>query len=330
MSSILDALNKLEQEKAAKQSQPGEYTPTLSPEEAALALIGESSTPKDARRKSLWLAVVLALFGGFVLAMLPLGYIVLTQRGGEKPLEVASVALGEEQRYQVPVSIPAEEPAPPAQEIERAPVVTPPPAPEPEKVRPAVVPPQKKETPVETVPESIPLPDRFPMEDTVPEPPVEISELPPVSPVESAVVTSVPVVPASTPEPVVPQPAEPVVPPADPIVIAQTPEEIPSSAGSALPGAPSARTRSGAVNVENLPRLSSQERSRLGLDGIRLNVLRPADKDQPDALAIINLKKVYVGETIPGTRARLIGVVSSGIGIEIESDGTTKQFRLPR
>lgn len=84
------------------------------------------------------------------------------------------------------------------------------------------------------------------------------------------------------------------------------------------------------MDFDSLPRLSSQERAGLGLDGLRLNVLRPAGKDQPDALAIINLKKVYVGESIPGTRARLIAVEPAGIAIEIESEGMNKRFRIPR
>ena len=54
------------------------------------------------------------------------------------------------------------------------------------------------------------------------------------------------------------------------------------------------------MNIDALPRLSSQDRENLGLNNLQLNVLRPADKNQPDALAIINLKKVYVGEMIPG------------------------------
>ena len=82
--------------------------------------------------------------------------------------------------------------------------------------------------------------------------------------------------------------------------------------------------------MKNLPRLSMHEREMLGLDNIRLNVLRPADKQQPDALAIINLKKVYVGEVIPGTPARLIAVESNAIGVEVQSGGATKQYQIPR
>jgi len=95
---------------------------------------------------------------------------------------------------------------------------------------------------------------------------------------------------------------------------------------SSLP--PQPRQTSQAISVENLPRLSANEKAKLGLEDIRLNVLREASKDQPEAMAIINLKKVYVGELIPGTRVRLIAVEASGIGIEVE--GTRERYRVPR
>lgn len=82
------------------------------------------------------------------------------------------------------------------------------------------------------------------------------------------------------------------------------------------------------MEVDALPRLSAHDRARLGLDNLRLNVLREADSDQPEGMAIINLKKVYVGETIPGTRARLIGVQATGIAIEMED--SRERFRIPR
>ena len=73
-------------------------------------------------------------------------------------------------------------------------------------------------------------------------------------------------------------------------------------------------------------RLGERERSRHGLTELRLNVLRVATPTQPEPSAIINLKKVYVGEVIPDTRARLIGVQSRSIAIEIE--GTGERYRV--
>ncbi len=108
---------------------------------------------------------------------------------------------------------------------------------------------------------------------------------------------------------------------------------VPSLPAKELPSlsAPSVvRSEAGTVDLGSLPRLSTQEREDYGLDNLRLNVLRPADKNQLDALAIINLKKVYVGEMIPGTPARLIAVDGGSIGVEITSGGAQKRFRIPR
>jgi hypothetical protein len=68
--------------------------------------------------------------------------------------------------------------------------------------------------------------------------------------------------------------------------------------------------------------LSGSDQARYGLQDLRLNVLREPTPSRPQALAIINLNKVYVGENIPGTDARLIGVARHGIAIEIRSNGT--------
>jgi len=154
-------------------------------------------------------------------------------------------------------------------------------------------------------------------------------------------------VPAA-PEPQAPPPApktpepEPVraaaAPPAPPEPQA-APESIPLP--TVFPAAPAAvpapvletvqppKTRGGALSeaeMNALPRLGERERSRHGLTELRLNVLRVATPTQPEPSAIINLKKVYVGELIPDTRARLIGVQSRSIAIEIE--GTGERYRV--
>jgi hypothetical protein len=79
-------------------------------------------------------------------------------------------------------------------------------------------------------------------------------------------------------------------------------------------------------DINTLPRLGQAERERLGLGDLRLNVLREASASQPEGLAIINLKKVFVGEMIPGTNARLLAVKTRMIAIEIE--GTGERFKV--
>jgi hypothetical protein len=67
--------------------------------------------------------------------------------------------------------------------------------------------------------------------------------------------------------------------------------------------------------------LRGSDRVRYGLENLRINMIREPTPTRPEGHAIINLNKVFVGETIPGTPARLIGVVRRGIAIEIETTG---------
>lgn len=75
------------------------------------------------------------------------------------------------------------------------------------------------------------------------------------------------------------------------------------------------------MDISTLPILPRSDYGRYGLDGLSLNMLREPSKDRPNGLAIINLNKVYPGESIQGSKAKLIGVSRIGIGIEIETTG---------
>jgi len=82
------------------------------------------------------------------------------------------------------------------------------------------------------------------------------------------------------------------------------------------------------VDMTRLPVLRTSDRARLGLDDMKLNVLREAGPKNPHGLAIINLTKVYVGEMIPGTSVRLLDVKTHGIAIEVV--GTGERYYVPR
>ncbi len=82
------------------------------------------------------------------------------------------------------------------------------------------------------------------------------------------------------------------------------------------------------VDMTRLPVLRTSDRSRLGLEDMKLNVLREAGPNNPHGLAIINLTKVYVGEMIPGTSVRLLDVKTHGIAIEVV--GTGERYYVPR
>ena len=78
----------------------------------------------------------------------------------------------------------------------------------------------------------------------------------------------------------------------------------------------------------SLPALRASDKAKYGLDGIHVNMVRPASKARPYASAIINLEPVQVGEKIPGSEAILIGVESRAIGIEIEGTGERYHIRF--
>lgn len=365
MSSILDALNKLEQEKAARQTEISPDDAPASPEEAAAELISESSYRSSAPRTTLaWAPVMAAAILG--VAITSAAVIIAISLAATSTQTVAALPAVEAETplvhtYSVPLvldtgaateeastsasemdnaslaSVPSPVPAPatlPEPALRPAQTKPAPPAPEPVKIVEPVsapvqtLPPPAKSTPEPRIPAQAPVtvPAAEPVIAAVPKP-VE-----PSRPVSEFVETQQEALPdvATLMRQVEPAPAAPVEKrPA--LVLAQAPPR--PAANTAPPIAvppPAARTASGPVDLSNLPRLSVHDREYLGLDNIRLNVLRPADKDQPDALAIINLKKVYVGEMIPGTRARLIAVDSGAIGIEVEGDGDQKRFRIPR
>lgn len=82
-----------------------------------------------------------------------------------------------------------------------------------------------------------------------------------------------------------------------------------------------------AQNLASLPILTETVKARYSLTRMKLNMTRPANAHRPQASAIINAKPVFEGERIPGSEARLIGVLQNGIAIEIIPTG--EQFYSP-
>jgi hypothetical protein len=73
----------------------------------------------------------------------------------------------------------------------------------------------------------------------------------------------------------------------------------------------------GEVDLRTLPMLSESERIRLGLPPLKINIVGLPTKRQPRPSALINFEKVYLGEYIKNTNARLIAVELHGVGIEV-------------
>lgn len=80
------------------------------------------------------------------------------------------------------------------------------------------------------------------------------------------------------------------------------------------------------VALNRLPILTPSEETRLGLPTITINTVAAPNERQPRPAALINYTLVYLGETIPGTNARLFAVDVLGIGLEVNG---TKYF-LPK
>jgi hypothetical protein len=89
----------------------------------------------------------------------------------------------------------------------------------------------------------------------------------------------------------------------------------PSNASTNDPPAP-ASTAAG-IDIEKLPILSESVRVRLGLPPLKINIVGIPNSRNPRASALINMQKVYVGENIPGTSARLIDVNLRGVGVDV-------------
>lgn len=81
-------------------------------------------------------------------------------------------------------------------------------------------------------------------------------------------------------------------------------------------------------DIRTLPMLSRNDRSHYNLENLSLNMLNEANAQRPTGNAIINLEKVFVGETLPGTNAKLVDVRSHGIAVEILS--SHQRFYIPR
>ncbi len=340
MSSILDALKKLEAEKAARQTVEQEEDLQFHPETAAGELTGapEPHSPVTALHLSPMamiiggaifavLLIAISVTASIVVARISVSYTVVS---GNNPAALTPVASATPAEAAPPAreSVPAAPPSSPEPTPAAATPDTPAPAaPQPPPTDAAPAPEAPAPTP--TMPPAITPPIHETTEDGEGEKiPIAQSAEPPSEPpnTESVDLAAPPVQTA----PAIPStaPASPpaYIPPVIPSAVPPTPPPVtPKPAPDVKPAV--VRRTPGPVDLESLPILRSSERVRYGLENLRLNVLREAGPNRPSGLAIINLNKVYIGEMIPGTRARLIEVKSHGIGIEIADTG--EQFYVP-
>ena len=285
MSSILEALKKLEAEKHAH-AVPVEAPPACDVDYTSGTLLGAIALPRAERHRLAPITLVLA--GGFF-AVLLIGVSVLLALvllGGRLPATSNASAA-------VPVAQPTLQPetTPPEAALTGAPIA---------------------ELPPTEVPEATALAPSTPMVTT----PVEVAVvLPEPEPVRPAPKAQPPAqAPRRTEVAALAPAAEVRYEPYTPL-----PEERASDNARSLPLP---------ADIRKLPLPTRNEREQYRIDNIALNMLNEANEYRPTGNAIINLEKVFVGETLPGSNAKLIDVQSHGIAIEIMS--TRQRYYIPR
>ncbi|NUM55500.1 MAG: hypothetical protein HUU46_17770 [Candidatus Hydrogenedentes bacterium] len=253
MSSILDALRKLEQEKAVRE-QAAPTTPlqelTLEPE---LELGRERAGASSIVRMGFLVVVGVAVLGGIGAGLFAGASIFLRreapvgQVAAKAPVEAAAVTTTVK-----PVDV-----APVADDAE-----------------------PEKQVPVKVASAAVPKP----------------------TPTKKADVAPKPAAPAPAPA----KPAPPVQPAQTTVAATVTPSNAEGTAKADIE-----------TDVEKLPILSESVRVRLGLPALKINIVGIPNNRNPRASALINMQKVYVGENIPGTSARLMDVSLRGVALDI-------------
>lgn len=297
MSSILDALNKLEGEKERERAQQTLEPFDIDPESAAEALI-----EPDALRDSVTLNIrpVTLIAGAVSLLVLIVVIVAIT----------VSVMVDPEPQ-QVATAVPAILGATSSQQESPAPDTT---------VTANLSPPEVAAAIPEAIPEQPPVAEpevmaepvaAIPEETTEPEPaqakqpdPTPVSE-----PVEPEVLEAVP-------EPVVPEPVKP-----EPLVVAQA-----TSPGTATASSP--RTESvpkpveaELINIQALPRFTVTLQRKHGLDDFKINMINPISDTNPYGNAIINRAKVFENSYIGGNQVLLKKVQKDGVAVEVVRTG---------
>jgi hypothetical protein len=327
MSSILDALKKLEQEKAAKAAEPEVELP-FTPESAAELFNQPTRNGGDPAPKSF--AWMILGFASLCVVVFAISYVMLNSGGDPAPqtqamapvqtipVPVAQAPVAQQpvavSQPPVAVQIPAPQPAPQPVAQQPAPQPTPQPAPQPVVVQQPAPAPQPMPQPVAVAPQPAPQPTPPPVAVVVPAPAPIPTPAPAPAPEEQPV--QVPSAAQVAPEPIAaPMPTPPPAPKPTPRAEAPRPAAVPKPISA--PARPT-RPEPTEIDVSSLPILANSDFSRYGLDGISLNMLREPSPDRPNGLAIINLNKVYPGELIQGSQARLVAVTQDGIAVEIE------------
>ncbi|MBI5094310.1 MAG: hypothetical protein HZB26_17950 [Candidatus Hydrogenedentes bacterium] len=313
MSSILDALKKLEEEKAeAAQATPVEFE-----DDAAEQDLVRGGRPPQLTIQFSPMTVTMLLAGVVAVVALVMGVNYLRLSDASHPVGAgASVAQSRIPTVAAPANVNAQPSAAIAPQDETAPSAVAPSAATPQTTAPAATP----------APTAAPAPQVAP-----PSAPVRVASVP--SSEEAALKPAAPVPSAKSRATLaaVPSAKETALPrktalpdssrsAATPVSQEDTLPEPPSASAAtqaASPPSPKTNPASPAFDMYALPILTESDKLRLGLKGMEVNMLRSPSKNRPNPSAIINMQQVYVNETIQGTKAKLIGVDVRGVAIEV-------------
>ena len=298
MSSILDALNKLEQEKAVAQAVEVDVDPAL----AAQELLGQDFL-RDRVAVQVRPVSLIAAFVAFSLVLVGLSvWISLILRPApEAPASpLASGSVAAERVAVVPRELePVREAGPVMPEFTNVGVAMPVPEPA-----------------AEVSLDPVPISDPADSPDTGASP--SASQPPDTSETPAPEFTNVAV-------------AAPAREQVARVETVESVEEPPKVATEAASGSNADEAPVLPEDAHTLPILSSAIREKYNLGNLKLNMVWPADLNgsygRPYDLALINRMKVQVGDRIPATNVRLVKVEQDGVAIQII--GTLKYFFIP-
>lgn len=300
MSSILDALNKLEGEKERERAQKDFNPADIDPAAAALDLV-----EPDALRDSMTLRVrPLTLIAGTVgflvlvvaIVAITVSVMVKSEPGEKLASVVPPVAVTPQPTPVIPEpEVPVEQEAP-----EPVAIIPPPPESAPEIETAQIV---EEPAPIIQSPVKVESPalDPKPATVVVPEPIIEVPKAEKKVPVAVAVEKIEP----APPETIVVAKA-PSLPKADPIPLI---ESIPDAAPSDN------------ANFLTLPRFTVALQRKHGFDKFKINMINPVSDTNPYGNAIINREKIFENAYISGNQVKLIKVTRQGIALEVARTG---------
>lgn len=352
MSSILDALNKLEEEKKKAARTAAEAA--IDPRVAARELVGRAPGRRPQGHPLIWGLAGIAVFFMVTLCAAVAAYFIL-KPSLQNPTLAAVAPIDTTAPTQAEAVTPAAEEAAPASLAEpsaAAAEAKPEPAPAKPQVAAQAPAPAPADTPVNAdkpkpAANAAPLPKPFDVaSNSLPElgwvgasatttgPNGEVIANDVARPAPDPRVDVAPL-PAPTPAPPAPVSAPPATAPtvaAPPVAatpVTTTPVTAPPVAATPqpAPAPPAATPGPMPTDISKLPILRESDKPRAGFTDVNINMLQPRSESRPYARAIINLKPVMIGEIIPGTRATLIGVEPSGIAIEV--NGSRERYFVP-